>query len=486
LEGISFKPAPTPIRRRHIPSIDLSEKDSSNLAKFIQFLNKISFIPIFIYTFIAFGLIASIVINWDNWISIVINQSLLGFIGLLIVIYDRAYIAPKVKERKYNEVLLDSFCWGILGCIIHGVGIILLFKGILIFIYVITDKKNKNLKAYDYGLLAKNSINYFSSKTGYVIILMGIYAAFSDRFNIFSGTLIPLSLPGFPFIPPLLITFSILLLISFIALLIDKKLRNDIKIKQRFTIRDLIKVIIIGILGTLFYAAGIFILLKAVLIFLLIVGKPSDKVEIIPIQEEPDTYQDVQKREEPPILIEPVEKEEQIELVKEEIPTPDVPKEEIVIEQAEIVKEEVRQIEELAEIPIREEKERKEEEFELRLHDSLLPVKDEKDKKLVKQYFAKIFAVLSKEVRQQINDLKIPKKERRELLEELAFLTFEEQVKYIETIVELYKEIPKKLIERIRKLPNVKPEHYDKIIDQLKYMDTQEQIKFIQFLEENA
>ncbi|MFW9785272.1 MAG: hypothetical protein ACFFFB_23535, partial [Candidatus Heimdallarchaeota archaeon] len=160
--------------------------------------------------------------------------------------------------------------------------------------------------------------------------------------------------------------------------------------------------------------------------------------------------------------------------------------EEVSIEHEEKIEEEAREIEELEEIPIKEEKERKEEEFELRLHDSLLPVKDEKDKKLVKEYFSKIFAVLSKEVRQQINDLKIPKKEKRELLQELAFLTFEEQVKYIEAIVELYKEIPKKLIERIRRLPNVKPEHYDKIIEQLKYMDTQEQIKFIQFLEENA
>ena len=127
-----------------------------------------------------------------------------------------------------------------------------------------------------------------------------------------------------------------------------------------------------------------------------------------------------------------------------------------------------------------------EKEYELKLHESLLPVSDEKDKELVKQYFSKIFAVLSKDAKTQINKLKISKKEKNELLEELAFLTKEEQAKYIEAIISIYQEIPKKLIERIRKLPNVKPEHYDKIIKQLKYMDTQEQIKFIQFLEENA
>jgi hypothetical protein len=127
-----------------------------------------------------------------------------------------------------------------------------------------------------------------------------------------------------------------------------------------------------------------------------------------------------------------------------------------------------------------------EKEIELRLHESLLPVKDEKDKELVMYYFTKIFTVLSKELKNQINDLGISKKEKKELLEELAFLTQEEQVKYIEAIVDLYQEIPKKLINRIKKLPNVKPNHYDKIVDQLKYLDVEEQVKFVQFLEENA
>ena len=82
--------------------------------------------------------------------------------------------------------------------------------------------------------------------------------------------------------------------------------------------------------------------------------------------------------------------------------------------------------------------------------------------------------------------MKISKKEKKQLLEELAFLTKEEQIKYINAIINLYQEIPKKLIQRIRKLPNVKPNHYDKIIDQLKHMDSEEQIKFVEFLEENA
>ena len=135
---------------------------------------------------------------------------------------------------------------------------------------------------------------------------------------------------------------------------------------------------------------------------------------------------------------------------------------------------------------VKREKKKKEKEFKLQLHDSLLPVKDEKDKKLVQEYFSKIFAVLSKDLRKQIIELKISKKEKKDLLEELAFLTKEEQIKYIETLVHLYKELPKKLTARIRKLPNVKAKHFDKIVEQLKYMDVEEQIQFVQFLEENA
>ena len=91
-------------------------------------------------------------------------------------------------------------------------------------------------------------------------------------------------------------------------------------------------------------------------------------------------------------------------------------------------------------------------------------MKSEKDKKLVKEYFSKIFTLLSKDLIQEISNLDISKEEKRELLEELAFLTKEEQVKYVEALADLYKDIPKKLIERIRKLPNVKPQHIDNII----------------------
>ncbi|MFX0083318.1 MAG: hypothetical protein ACFE94_16350 [Candidatus Hodarchaeota archaeon] len=479
LEGVTFKPAPTPVIKKFSRIPVLSEKDTSKIDKFIQFLNKISFIPIFIFTIISFGLMVELIFNWSIWPSVLFNRLLLGLIGVFLLIYDRAYIAPKIKEKQYNEVFLDAFCWGILGCILYGTGVILLIKGIFIFIYVITDRENTNLKAYDFGLLAKNSLNYLSNKAGFVILLMGIYRAYSDRIYLPTSGSDIIKIPYSIEIPIGMLIYLGFLLIAIVALIMDSRQKSDIKEKLKFEVKDGVRLVIIGIMGTIFYASGIFILLKGALIFFLLAGKPSDQVRIPTIEEkeyhppEPSTVVKVEGK----IPTEDI-KNDQKEPAIEPIPITPIPKAKI--------EEELGKVEELEEILDKEDKERKEEEIELRLHESLLPVKDEKDKKLVKEYFSKIFAVLSKDLRQQISNLKISKKEKRELLEELAFLNKEEQVKYVEALVDLYKEIPRKLIERIRKLPNVDPKYINHLIDQLKYMDTQERIKFIQFLEENA
>ena len=500
MEGIKFKPAPTPYLRKKKPYHVISEKKSSNLEKFILFLNKISFIPLFIFTCVSFGLIAEIVVNWDNFGFILFERIVQGFLGLFLLIYDRAYIAPKVKEKKFDVIFLDAFCWGILGCILYGTGVLILIKGIFIIIYVITDTKNTGFKTYDYGLLAKNSLNNFSSKGGLLIALFGVYRAYSDGIYLPTGYRIIIKIPIHIEIPLELLIYCGFLLIALIVLLINSRSKSKIKEKQKFAVKDAFKFFILGVLGSMFYATGIFILLKGILIFFLCFGKPTEIIQKVPAADKKVEYipgpptppsppaHPYRRIEHPPMPI-PEEKEAELKLVEKpiEIKEPEAPeKEEIKIEHEK--KEEI-PAKELEEIPIKieeEEKARREEEFELKLHDSLLPVKDEKDKKLVKEYLSKIFAVLSKDLRKQIINLKISKKEKKELLEELAFLTKEEQVKYIETIVNLYKEIPKKLINRIRKLPNVKPKHYDRIVEDLKYMDSDEQIKFVQFLEENA
>ena len=492
LEGVKFKPAPTPFLRKKKTRQIIPERKLSGLDNVIQFLNKISFIPLFIFTCITLGLIAEIAVNWD--IRFLFERISQGLIGLFLLIYDRAYISHKIKEKKYNEILLDSFGWGILGCILYGLGVIILIKGIFIIIYVLIDSKNKDLKIYDLGLFAKDSLNYFSAKAGFLIILFGIYRIYSD------GLYIPkighnVILLGFEIkIPVIMLIYIGFFLISLATLLIDIGSKKEIEEKQKFEFKDSIKILFIGIFGVIFYAAGIFILLKGVLIFFLFIGKPKEKALDVsavskPTYTIPSPPTPLYKKIEHPEKVASEEKEIEVKPVQKPIETQVkiIPEEEkIEFKPAKI--EEIK-VKELEEIPVKIDekvKEKRQVEYELKLHESLLPVKDEKDKKLVKEYFSKIFALLSKDIKKQIADLKVSKKEKKELLEELAFLTKEEQVKYIDAIINLYKEIPKKLINRIRKLPNVKPKHYDKIVEQLKYMDVEEQIKFVQFLEENA
>jgi len=496
LEGVEFKPAPTPYIREKKSYQTLPAKKSSSLDKLIQFLNKISSIPLFIFTCVSFGLIAEIAIQWDT--GILLDRILHGLLGLFLLIYDRTRITRKVKEKNYNDIFLDAFCWGILSCVLYGIGVIILIKGIFIIIYVLTDSKNKDFRIYDIGLLAKNSLSYFSTKAGVIIILFGIYRFYSERIYAPNGSNVVITLFGLQITLGFLIYFGFFL-IALAVLLIDGRLKKKTIEKQKFLRRDSTKFIILGIFGSMFYAAGVFILLKGLLIFFLGFGKPKEKIKeeveikrpiyYIPTPPSPPTPPT------PPIYYKRTERSEATTLEEKDIELKPI---EIEIEaplthEKEEIKSEPEKIEEiskeLGEIPPeidKKEKIKREEEIKLKLHDSLLPVKDEKDKKLVKEYFSKIFAVLSKDLRKQIIELKISKKEKKELLEELAFLTNEEQVKYIEAIINLYKEIPKKLIIRIRKLPNVKPKHYDKIVDQLKYMDYDEQIKFVQFLEENA
>ncbi|MFW9998821.1 MAG: hypothetical protein ACFE9Q_04440 [Candidatus Hodarchaeota archaeon] len=497
LEGVKFKPAPTPyIRKKKLDHI-ISEKKSSKLENFIQFLNKISSIPLFIFTCVSFGLIAEIAVNWDLIGIILFERISQGMISLILLIFDRNYIAKKVKEKKFNDIFLDSFCWGILGCILYGLGVIILIKGIFIIIYVISDSKNKDLKPFDFGLYAKNSLNYISTKAGFLIILFGIYTIYSDQIYIAKYWDAILDLPFNIEIPTTLLFYFGFFLVTLAILIIDSRIKAEIAEKKKLEFSDSLKFFFLGIFGLFFYAAGIFILLKGILIFFLCFRKPTEQIQKIPTVTKPAYYAPIPpipptpptpsyKKIEPSEMVALEEKEIEIKTIEPPIKTQVADEEKIRKEPEKVEEVIVKEFEEIPLIVDEEERAKRKLEYELKLHESLLPVKDDKDKKLVREYFSKIFSVLSKDLRKQIKDLKISKEEKRELLAELAFLTKEEQVKYIDAIASLYREIPKKLINRIRKLPNVKPEHYDKIVEQLKFMDVEEQIKFVQFLEENT
>jgi len=496
LAGIKFKQAsikqsiePKPIH----PRSSIRDKNNSKLEKAIINLNKFDYAPMVIL------LILIIILNFifmSAGIYQLISSYLIVGSCILIIIYDSMYISPKIKSGNYDDIALDAICYGILGCIIYGTGVILLIKGILILIYTILNHEISNQKAYNFGLKLKNSINNFSAKAGVVIILLVLYGTFSGSIDVFflrfqDELLIFNNLP-------LLVKTGIIsaiaaiIIIPIIVLIIDSKLRAKIHEKREFTGLDALRTFILGAIGTAFLNIGIFILLKSILLFLLFVGKPVDLIEKPRLKENEIEIIPDQKvvTKEP---IETVVKKEELQLVEQDI-IPLEPKlqtngteKELSIEEVEEVKVIEGEKEKVEEQPPKlKEIKKKEKEIKLRLHESLLPVKNEKDRKVVKEYFSKIFNIISKDLRKQILELEIPKKQRKEILKELAFLAEEEQLNYIGALRNLYETIPEKLIERIRKLQNVKPQYYDKIVEELKYLDMEEQIEFVLFLEKNA
>ena len=487
LAGVEFKqPKVQPQESRFKPYSReaLKERSRRNFSKAIRVLDHLSYLPILIFSSI-FVTTNWLYVNQSNWILSVISNILVALVGFLIVIYDIKRITPRVKAEKYDEIILDSFCFGILGCIIYGTGTILLIKGILIIIYSSIYHKSEKNKVYTFGLKLKNSLNHFSGSAGFVILVLVIALILNgtiDASYLYYGLDFLRQSIGSSNVILSWIIFSTvifaIILIPVILLRIDMRKRSSTREKKIFKFGDFISYFILGIISTAIYSIGVFILLKAILIFLLFVGKPFDWEEelIVPsrkheermIQQRPITFE----KESPPL-----EKEEEFLEKKPLLPE----QKEQIIKQVTPEPEKVKlNVEKAEEKDLQDESTK---ETELRLHESLLPVKDEKDKKVVKRYLSKIFNVVSKDIKDRIMDLDIPKQDKKEILNELAFLAEKEQMKHIESIAELYKEIPYMLIERIRKLPNVKIEHYDKIIAQLKYMDFEEQMEFVQFLE---
>ena len=485
LSGVNFKQPPKKRQENEIrphPKYGTSDKDRTNLEKAIEILNKFDYIPIIFYMVVI--LISSF--SYFRTSGGIINVIIHGITFLscaLILIYDLRHISPRVQSKSYNEIALDAMCYGILGSIFSGSGAFLLIKGVLILIHSIVYDEGEDHKIYNYGLKLKNSINYFSAKAGFVIILLVL----SDMIT--NGLLSDLFSNLFLF----LMNLSFII-VPFIILIIDLALRAKILKKNEFSGVDVIGVFILGIISTAFLSVGIFILIKSLILLLLFVGKPIDtfiKKEMREFQPKSEPSQKIQPIEEKDSL----EKEEKLQKIEEEIIPQEQETVEVKLEKGPLkeIPEEVNIIDEIkekgAEIETLESEKTEEREKELivlRLHESLLPVKNEKDKKIVKEYFSKIFNIISKDLRKQILELDIPKKDRKSIIKELAFLAEEEQLKYLEALKGLYEDIPHKLIERIRKLPNLKPKYYDKLVEELKYMDSVQQLKFVQFLEKSA
>jgi hypothetical protein len=56
----------------------------------------------------------------------------------------------------------------------------------------------------------------------------------------------------------------------------------------------------------------------------------------------------------------------------------------------------------------------------------------------IKKYFSRIYTILSKEIRDKLKDLKLPKQKKKRIKRELVFLSKDKQIEYLDELIHLY------------------------------------------------
>ncbi|MHA2475168.1 MAG: hypothetical protein ACXAES_18240 [Promethearchaeota archaeon] len=251
------------------------------LSRFIFFLDKISYIPALSVSIIFLLFSFEILIKPLNWIDLFSTYLLGALIGFLIYNYDKNKISPKINNQEYDNIVLDTFCLGIIGCIFHGTGIIILVKFLAIIYYkydVITLRNKEVMKRSDLYLEIKlyDSLNSLASMAGFVIISLVLYnVGFNSIINTFtqvvSGNFQVLFDP-----------FIIFLLAAVVILLFNHKNNEFLDIGVYYDSKVGTKDLVTGVIGCCFYGSGIFIMLKGIILVLIHDNKKSyNKGEIV-------------------------------------------------------------------------------------------------------------------------------------------------------------------------------------------------------------
>ncbi|GAG96304.1 unnamed protein product, partial [marine sediment metagenome] len=161
-----------------------------------------------------------------------------------------------------------------------------------------------------------------------------------------------------------------------IILIIDLKLRKKLYNKIEFNGADVVRMFILGVLGTVFLSIGIFILLKSILLLLLFVGKPIDLNGKLKIKEPETNIVPVQKELPKEPKVEQIKKEEIPEERLDSIPSE--PKPQIISAEEKIPEEETEEVKIIEEEPEKE------------IAKDIIPKKKVEDIKLRKKLYNKI------------------------------------------------------------------------------------------------
>ena len=241
------------------------DKSAEYVRKSIHFLDKISYIPALFVSIIFFIFFLEILVNPFNWIYLSSTYLLGSFIGFLLYNYDKNYISPLIQNEEFDGIILNALFLGIVGSVFHGTGIFILIKGLLILFYKInedflTSKYKKKNYRQDFSLKLYNSLNSISSIAALMIIMLVFYKlGISVILNVFDQLIIG----NFQI---LFEPFYIYLIISVIIVVFDHSneefFKDTLDFSPKVGGKDLIK----GILSCCFYAAGIFILFRGIVL----------------------------------------------------------------------------------------------------------------------------------------------------------------------------------------------------------------------------
>ncbi|MFW9785499.1 MAG: hypothetical protein ACFFFB_24670 [Candidatus Heimdallarchaeota archaeon] len=246
----------------------MDKNQLNKIINLIQFLDKISYIPALSVSIIFFLIFLEIITVPLDWIYLISNFLLGAIISFLIYSYDRNYISKKIKNEEYDQVILDGICWGIIGCLFYGIGVIIFIKGILVIYYnynefIIRKSSEIGSKHTQIDYKIYNSISSVSRLAGIVIVLLVFYNFGLEilllAFNqLIFGNLQVIFEPFF------------LGLISLVFILLFEYTKDEIlKFNQLSNSKEGAKDIIKGIIGCWFYAAGIFILLRGIVLIII-------------------------------------------------------------------------------------------------------------------------------------------------------------------------------------------------------------------------
>ncbi|MHA1732400.1 MAG: hypothetical protein ACTSU5_10670 [Promethearchaeota archaeon] len=385
------------------------------------------------------------------------------FLGSAVVHHDAKYFKPKLGTRDYSSRGVDEFVWGVVGCVASGAGALVVLKSILVYAYTERDRSvYPGLSSRKWARIVTGALNEYSWRLCLLVLFpaLGLLA-----FQLATGVPVGES------------TVVAVVLLGVAAVLDGAVVRPKVvallnsPAKRQFSPDLGVLALIVGIVGCVGYGAGTLVVLKGVVLLLYSAGAfhgplgPSMVTTALP-GGVPTSPFPGQSRGQPR------------ELASEPAGTP---------------------LDSLAPTPApRLPKPAPPQTTPRPLHatPSTTPKPPPtqqptsrprsphslEDQEIVKIYLNRVYTVLSAKIRERVQNLSIPDRDKAEILKEFVYLDEAQQEAFLEEFEDLNASVPPEFVGRILRL-NLPEDQREKLVEQLEEMDLEEQAEFVAEME---